>query len=152
MAVESIQVSLMKGILRLKRIKYLFVILLTGTGILSGSLAGLSCTATTPPAAGDQVTMEILKSTMSYIKANHPDAAAFITDDISFTLSGSTGKDIEGYTGVTYKGGGWVVSIGHAIVPNYAWGIQADYGNGKIVWIGTSSNGQITEESYTKSN
>lgn len=96
--------------------------------------------------------MEILESTMSYIKANHLDAAPFITDHISFTISGGTGKDIEGYAGVTYTGGGWVISMGHPIVPNYAWGIKADYGNGKIVWIGSSSNGQITEESYTKSN
>ncbi|MFA5401209.1 MAG: hypothetical protein WC169_09395 [Dehalococcoidia bacterium] len=96
--------------------------------------------------------MEILDSTISYIKANHPDASAFLSDDIKFALTGSTGKDIEGYTGVTYSGGGWVISIGHAIVPNYAWGIKADYDNGKIVWIGDSKNGQISEESYTKLN
>lgn len=96
--------------------------------------------------------MEILTNAIAYIKANHPDAAPYIPNDISFSLSGSTGKDIEGYTGVTYKGGGWVISIGHAIVPNYTWGIKADYSNGKIVWIGSSMNGQITEESYINSN
>lgn len=120
-------------------------------GILSASLAGMSCAGAPPSTAGDQVTMEILKSTMSYIKANHPDAAPFITADISFTISGGTAKDIEGYNGVTYTGGGWVISMGHPIVPNYAWEIKADYDNGKIVWIGTSRNGRITEESYTKS-
>lgn len=113
---------------------------------------GICCTAAEPAAQGDQVTMEILDSTISYIKANHPDAAAFMPEDLALTLSSSTGKDIEGYTGVIYSGGGWLISMGHAIVPHYAWGIKADYDNGKIVWIGTSRNGQITEESYTKSN
>jgi hypothetical protein len=98
------------------------------------------------------MTVEILNSAMSYIKANHPDAAALMPADIEFKLTGGTGKDIEGYTGVTYRGGGWVVSIGHAIVPNYVWGIKADYNDGKIVWIGSSSNGQITEESYINTN
>jgi hypothetical protein len=136
----------------LRKALYVSGVLLMGAGIVSGSLAGMSCAGVSPSTAGDQVSMDILNSSMSYIKANHPDAAQFISDDISFTLSGSTGKDIEGYSGVTYKGGGWVVSIGHAIVPNYAWGIKADYDSGKIVWIGTSKNGRITEESYTKSN
>lgn len=112
----------------------------------------MSCAGASPSTAGDQLTMDILNSSMSYIKANHPDAAQFVPEDTTFTLTSSTGKDIEGYTGVTYTGGGWVVSIGHAIVPNYAWGIKAAYDNGKIVWIGTSKNGQITEERYTGSN
>ncbi len=128
----------------MKKILYVSVLLLIG--------AGMSCSGTSPSTSGDQVTMDILNSSMSYIKANHPNAAPYIPNNISFSLSGSTGKDIEGYSGVTYKGGGWVVSIGHAIVPNYVWGIKADFDNGKIVWIGSSKNGQITEESYTKSN
>jgi len=136
----------------LKRVLYISVIVLMGAGILGGVLAGISCAGTPPSKAGNQVTMDILNNSLSYIKANHPDAAPFISNNISFTPVSSTGKDIEGYTSVTYTGGGWVVSIGHAIVPNYAWGIKADYDNGKIVWTGSSRNGQITEESYTTSN
>ena len=136
----------------MNRIKYLCILLLTVTGVMSVSMAGLSCGAPAPAAPDDEVTMEILNNAITYIKANHPDAAVFMPQDLTFTLSGHTGRDIEGYTGVTYSGGGWTISIGHAIVPNYTWGIKADYDNGKIVWIGSSRNGQITEESYTTSN
>jgi len=122
------------------------------TGIVGAGLSGLACAEPAPATPGDEVTMEILNNAITFIKANHPDAAVFMPADISFTLSSSTGKDIEGYTGVIYSGGGWTISIGHAIVPNYAWGIKADYDNGKIVWIGDSKNGQISEESYTKLN
>jgi hypothetical protein len=119
---------------------------------MSGSLVGLSCGVPAPTTPGDEVTMEIINNVISYIRSNHPDAAPFLPGNIYFTTAGSTSKGIEGYSGVTYKGGGWVISIGHAIVPNYTWGIKADYDNGKIVWIGTSKNGKITEESYTGSN
>ncbi|MCX6006485.1 MAG: hypothetical protein NTZ34_04390 [Chloroflexi bacterium] len=94
--------------------------------------------------------MEILKSSLAYIKATHTDAAAFISDNISFTITGSSGNDIDGYTGATYKGDGWTVRVGHAIVPDYAYGIRAEYGKGKIVWVGTSKNRQLNEESYLK--
>ena len=62
----------------------------------------------------------------------------------------ATGKDLQGYTGVTYTGGGWSFNVGHAVVPDYAYDIKADYNGGKIVWVGSSKNGQIKEESYTK--
>lgn len=120
--------------------------------ILMSLAAFIACAPAPSAPPGDEVTMEILDSAVTYIRANHPDASAYMPADIEFRLTGGTGKDIEGYSGVTYSGGGWVVSIGHAIVPNYAWDIEADYGNGKIVWIGTSRDGRITEESYTKSN
>ena len=132
----------------MKKLFYIFALVL----VLSSMVASISCKNTSPPTEGDEVTMEILNSAASYIRGNHPDAAVFMPDDISFTISSSTGKDIEGYTGVTYSGGGWVISIGHAIVPNYTWGIKADYDNGKILWIGSSQDGRITEESYTRSN
>jgi len=93
--------------------------------------------------------MDILIDALAYIKAHHADAAEFINDNIAFTSSYS-GKEKQGYSGVTYTGGGWTISVGHAIVPDYAYGIKADYSNGKIVWVGTSKNGQIQEESYTK--
>jgi len=124
---------------------------LVNVSILIAMTVSLSCAGAAPSAAGDEVTVQILNNTMSYIKANHTDAAAFIPAGITFTPAGGTGKDMEGYSGVTYRGGGWTVSIGHAVVPHYVWDIRADYENGKIVWTGTSSDGQITEESYIKS-
>jgi len=93
---------------------------------------------------------EMLDSVMSYIKQNHPDAAPFINDNIVFTLSSSTGKDTQGYSGATYTGGEWTVTIGRTIVPDSVDGIMADYNNGQIVWIGNSKNGLIEEKSYTK--
>jgi len=129
---------------------YVFAVL---TGIVAVIfLGGMACTSTREPAAVEKINVEVLNNSIAYIKSNHPDAAAFLADNIAFTVTGSTGKDIEGYTGVTYSGGGWTVSIGHAIVPNYAYDIKADYGNGKIVWVGTSKNGQVKEESYTRLN
>jgi hypothetical protein len=94
--------------------------------------------------------LEILKNAMTYVKTNHPDAAQFIDDSISFSESGG-GRGQQGYTGVTYTGGGWTVNIGHAIVPETIYEIRADYGNGKILWVGVLKNGQIKEEGY-KSN
>ena len=95
--------------------------------------------------------MDILIDALAYIKAHHVDAAEFISDTITFTSSYS-GKEKQGYSGVTYTGGGWTINVGHAIVPNYSYSIKADYSNGKIVWVGTSKNGQIQEVSYTKLN
>ncbi len=127
------------------------LIILALLPVLSMGGSYWSCSGASPSAAGDEVTMKILDRAVSYIRANHPDAASLLPDAGSFTRSGGTGKDIEGYSGVTYKGGGWTISIGHAIVPNFVWGIKADYGNGKIVWTGTDRDGQITEESYITS-
>jgi len=115
-------------------------------------IGGMSCSAAPTTGETNQTTMEILNATMAYIKANHPDAAVFLGNTGNFTKTGDIGKDVDGYTGVTYSGNGWTISIGHAVVPHYVYGIRADYGNGKIMWIGTSQNGQIKEESYTRSN
>jgi len=119
--------------------------------ILAACVVGSACTDNPVQSETEQSTMDILIDTLAYIKAHHADAAEFISDNITFTSSYS-GKEKQGYSGVTYTGGGWTVSVGHAIVPNYAYSIKADYSNGKIVWVGTSKNGQIQEESYTKLN
>lgn len=122
--------------------------LIIGLSVIIGvTLLGF-CSCSKPAISEPQ--KEMLASIMEYIKQNHPDAAPFINDNIAFTLSSSTGKDTQGYGRATYTGGGWTVNIGSPFVPDYAYDLTADYGNGKIVWLGTSKNGQIEEGSYTK--
>lgn len=92
--------------------------------------------------------MDILNNAMVYIKAHHPDAAVFIKDATTFTMSAGE-KRVVGYTGVTYTGGGWTISIGHAVTPETIYDVRAEYNSGKIIWTGLSKNGQITEVNYT---
>jgi hypothetical protein len=94
--------------------------------------------------------MELLKSSIAYVKANHTDIAALLGRDVSFSKVPGTGRYLLGYTGATYAGGGWSFSVGHAVVPDYAYDIKADYGGGKMVWVGSRKDGQVREESYTK--
>ena len=90
---------------------------------------------------------EMLNSVMNYIKANHPDAAPFIKEKISWTQSSSVKR--VGYTGVTYSGNSWTVTIGHAVTAEIIYEITAEYDSGKIMWTGTIKNNTITEEGYT---
>ena len=135
--------------LPLNRFEYLIAILLTGI-IAVAFLGSTACTSTPAAAEVEKVNMEVLKNSIAYIKANHPDAEALLSSDISFSRVSGTGKDLQGYTSVTYTGGGWSFSIGHAVVPDYAYNIKADYDGGKIVWVGSSKNGQVKEDSYTR--
>ena len=126
------------------------LILMVVTGILFTCLSVIACSDERLSATGEQTVMDILKNTMIFIKAHHPDAAALINDNISFTLS--TGdRQNQGYTRVICSGGGWTVSIGHAITPDNIYDIRAEYVKGQIVWVGSSKNGQIREESYINS-
>jgi len=121
------------------------------TGIMAVVfLCGAACTSNPASAEVEKTNMEILNNSIAYIRANHPDAAVLLGSDISFSKFSATGKDVQGYAGVTYAGGGWSFSIGHAVVPDYAYGIKADYDGGKILWVGSSKNGQVAEESYIK--
>jgi hypothetical protein len=90
---------------------------------------------------------EMLNSVMNYIKANHPDAAPFIKEKVSWTQSSSVKR--VGYTGITYSGDGWTVTIGHAVTAEVIYEIRAEYDSGKIVWTGTMKDNTITEEGYT---
>ena len=90
---------------------------------------------------------EMLNNVMNYIKANHPDAAPFIKENIPWTQSSSIKR--VGYTEATYNGDGWTVTIGHAVTAEVIYEIKAEYNSGAIVWTGTAQNDTITEESYT---
>jgi len=110
-------------------------------------IAAPACSAAPVVADRDPVTMEILNSAMGYIKEHHPDAAAFIREDAVYTADTGDKRKL-GYSKVIYNGGGWVVSIGHAVTVDLIYDITADYSNGKIVWIGRSTDGKIGEDSY----
>jgi len=91
---------------------------------------------------------EMLNSVMNYIKANHPDAAPFIKEKISWTQSSSVKR--MGYTASTYTGNGWTVTIGHAVTAEVIYEIRAEYTKEGIVWVGTIKDNVITENSYIK--
>lgn len=91
---------------------------------------------------------EMLNSVMNYIKANHPDAAPFIKEKMSWTQSSSVKR--VGYTGVTYSGDGWTVTIGHAVTAEVIYEIRAEYTKEGLVWVGTIQDNAVTENSYVK--
>jgi len=129
-----------------------FIILLTGIIALVFP-GGMACALTPASAEAEKVNMWILNNSIACIKANHPDAAAFLGNEISFVRSSSIGEAVDGYTGVTYTGGDWIISVGHAVVLNYVYSIRAENSKEKIVWVGTGSKaGQITEVTYTRQN
>jgi hypothetical protein len=100
------------------------------------------------PDADKTMADEMLNNVMNYIKANHPDAVPFIKERISWTKSSSVKR--VGYTGATYDGDGWTVTIGHAVTAELIYEIRAEYHSGEIVWTGTIKNNTITEESYAR--
>ena len=124
--------------------------ILVAAVILSAVLGSAACSSGAAALAEkEQTEMDILHSTMSYIGSHHADAAAFIPADISFNQLPHDQRKV-GYGSVTYTGGGWEVSIGHAITLDEIYDMRADYQSGKIVWIGRSQDSVITEDSYTK--
>jgi hypothetical protein len=112
-----------------------------------GLLAFPACSQPPPTNGNGVMAGDMLNSVMDYIKANHPDAAAFITEDMKWTETVPDKRP--GYTSVTYSAGGWTVTIGHAITPEIIYDVRAEYPGGKIVWVGTVKDSLITELSYT---
>ena len=88
-----------------------------------------------------------LNSVMDYIEQNHPDAAAFINEGISWTRSSQTIRI--GHTQNVYNGDGWTVSIGHSATAEPFLDVRAEYNDGAIVWVGMIKESVITESSYT---
>ena len=121
-------------------------------GIVVISLLGFpSCieSGAQPEANRDTIVADnMLRSIMRYIEQKHPDAAPFIKESIAWTKSSSV-KRI-GYTGATYNGDGWTVTIGHAVTAELIYEVRAEYHSGEIVWTGTIKDSTITEESYTR--
>ena len=91
---------------------------------------------------------DLLKGTMSFIKAHHSDAAPFISGSLAFTQASASDKRKIGYNREVYSGGGWTVTVGHAATAKIFEEINASYNNGKIQWTGRSQDGVINEDSY----
>ena len=112
------------------------------------SLAACLPASTVQPAARSDV--DVINSVLSFIAQHHPETAGLIANNITFAETCSSDKRLLGFSWVTYSGGGWTVTVGHAAVPDYINDVTASYGNGKITWTGTEKNGQVTEASYNK--
>lgn len=108
-----------------------------------------ACSEATPETNGVKIVPDqILNSVMDYIKQNHPDAAAFIKENMPWTKSSQVIK--VGYTRYAYTGDGWTVTIGHAITAEVIYEVTAEYNDERIIWVGTVKDSAITEKSYTK--
>ena len=127
--------------------KDLLVVLVVIVGI---GLLGLSSCAgsAAQEESGEQIMGNILNRVMDYIKQSHLDAAPFIKENTPWTKSSSVKR--MGYSGYTYAGGGWVVSIGHSAAAEMVYDVRAEYDDKGIVWVGTIKDDIITEESYIR--
>jgi hypothetical protein len=85
---------------------------------------------------------------MDYIKENHPNAAPFIRDNMSWTKSSQVIK--VGYSRYVYTVDGWAITIGHAATAKVVYEVKAECAQEGIVWVGTIKDDIITEKSYTK--
>jgi hypothetical protein len=91
---------------------------------------------------------QILNYILTYIKQHHSDAAPFIKDNLSWQRSATTKK--MGYSGYTYTGDSWIITIGHPITAEEIFDLRADYGDGLIIWSGIFKNNAISEIMYSK--
>jgi hypothetical protein len=86
---------------------------------------------------------------VSYIKANHPDAAQFIN---GFDWAGGrqTPEGLDGAETYSYVSQNWNVTIHYPVVPNPSYAVMANYthGDASIAWEGTWQNGDIAETNY----
>ena len=120
-------------------------------GVIVGiSLLGL-CSCSEPVAHetnGDEIMADdILSTVMDYIRENHPDAAPFIKEGISWAKT--SGPKQMGYTEATYTGDGWTVTVGHAVTAEIVYEVRAEHDKQGIVWSGTIKDDVITETNYT---
>jgi uncharacterized metal-binding protein len=126
--------------------------LAVGLAIIIGiSLIGLcSCSEPATPETNGVKIMpdQILSSVMDYIKENHPNAAPFIRDNMSWTKSSQVIK--VGYSRYVYTVDGWAITIGHAATAKVVYEVKAECAQEGIVWVGTIKDDIITEKSYTK--
>ena len=118
--------------------------------IVGISLLGV-CSCSEPVAhetnGGEIMADDMLSTIMAYIKQNHPDAAPFIKEDMSWAKTSSPKQ--MGYTEATYTGDGWTVTIGHAVTAEVVYEVRAAYDKEAMVWSGTIKDDVITETNYT---
>ena len=118
--------------------------------IVGISLLGV-CSCSEPVAhetnGGEIMADDILSTVMASIKQNHPDAAPFIKEGISWAKT--SGPKQMGYTEATYTGDGWTVNVGHAVTAEVVYEVRAEHDKEAIVWRGTIKDDVITETNYT---
>ena len=93
--------------------------------------------------------MDILKLVIQFLTQKHPELGALLPGYDTFTRH-SQGAHLEGYSRAVFSGGGWEISIGHAVTPRTVYRVTADYNKDEIVWKGQIVNGQVEEKSYDK--
>jgi hypothetical protein len=125
------------------------LLLMVATALIAWSVASAACAAAPAEADREVGNMVILTNAMQYIKQHHADAAPFIPDNLAFTAAAPGDKRRTGFSQGVYNGGGWTMTMGHAVTAELVYEISADYNNGKIVWNGFSKDGVISELSYT---
>lgn len=125
----------------------LVVVLVIIAGISLSGLASCANPAAKEP-SGEQNMGNMLNKVMDYIRQNHLDAAPFIKENVTWAESGLPKR--MGYTGYTYTGGGWIVTIGHAITAEILYDVRAEYSAEGIVWVGMVKDDVVAEESYTR--
>ena len=117
--------------------------------LLLFTLAGLASSLVQSTSDGNQdkaMMDELLTRVTTYISEHHPDAAASLPDDISWTQVSKTKK--VGYTRYVYQGNGWEVSIGLAATAEPLYEITAENEAAGIIWKGTVKDSTVTEITY----
>jgi hypothetical protein len=124
------------------------LLLLMAMVLIAWSTASAACSSAPAEADKETGSMVILNNAMQYIKQQHADAAPFIPENLAFTAAPGD-KRRTGFSQGVYNGGGWTMTMGHAVTAELVYEISADYNNGKIIWNGFSKDGVISELSYT---
>ncbi len=106
-------------------------------------------TATPTPTPETVVQEQVRDAAMNFIKTNHAETAAFMTN-----LSWTGGRQDTGLVGsekYVYNSTDWSVIITYPVIPTPIYAINATYcqGNTAVQWQGTDDNGTITETGYT---
>jgi hypothetical protein len=95
---------------------------------------------------------QALNLAMTYIKENHPDAAEFINDNMTWNATRTTPEGIVGHETYAYESGNWKATMEwNVVAPEYlTYKITAQHTSG-ITWTGEVHEDQVTETSYKTS-
>jgi len=88
----------------------------------------------------------MLESVLAFIKKNHPETSSLIPGNIRWTGAGLVRKP--GYSSQAYSGGGWTVTIGHAVIPEPVYDVKAENAGAGIIWTGKIQNELVQETGY----
>ena len=111
---------------------------------------GLACSSVSSASPEDQAELDAVNTAMTYIRAHHTDAAAYIPASITFTRTAIPDKQKIGFARNAYSGSGWTVSVGSPVTAEVIYEISAVYSGGKITWTGNIKEGIVSELSYNR--